>query len=49
MKGDSRMKDEKVYLTQEATEIAGYPCSDSAGEDMPDVAEVEVLSDGEQR
>lgn len=41
------MTDEKIYLAQEETEMAGYPCSDSSGEDVPDVAEVEVLSDGE--
>lgn len=40
------MADEKT-LTQEETELAGFPCSDSKGEETPDVAEVEVIQDGE--
>ena len=33
----------KNIITEEETVAAGYPCSGSAGEDTPDVAEVEVI------
>lgn len=32
---------EEIALTQADTEAAGFPCSDSAGSDIPDVAPVE--------
>lgn len=35
---------EEKTLTQEETELAGFPCSDSAGEDTPDVAPIEEVS-----
>lgn len=41
------MEEKEVTLTQEETELAGYPCSDSAGEGTPDVAEVEEVSGDE--
>lgn len=39
------MDDEKKTLTQEDTELAGFPCSDSKGSDIPDVAPIEELND----
>ena len=36
-----------IMLTTEETKEAGYPCSDSAGDVLDDVAEIEVISDGE--
>ena len=39
------MSDDKVILTQADTEAAGFPCSDSAGSDTPDVAPVEELTE----
>lgn len=39
------MEEKEVTLTQEDTELAGFPCSDSAGEETPDVAEVEEVTD----
>lgn len=41
------MSDAEVTLTQEETELTGYPCSDSAGEGTPDVAEVEEVGGDE--
>ena len=32
---------EEITLTQADTEAAGFPCSDSAGSHIPDVAPVE--------
>ena len=46
MRKEKSMKDEKT-LTQEDTEAAGYPCSDSKGSDITDVAPVDVIEDGE--
>lgn len=41
------MEEKEVTLTQADTELAGFPCSDSAGSDIPDVAPVEeVENDG---
>lgn len=37
------MADETITLTQEDTEEAGFPCSDSAGSEIPDVAPVEEV------
>lgn len=37
--------DKKVVLTQGDTEVAGYPCSDSAGSHIPDVAPIEEVED----
>ena len=34
-----------VTLTQADTEAAGFPCSDSAGSDIPDVAPIEEVSE----
>lgn len=40
------MVDEKtITLTQEDTELAGYPCSDSKGSDIPDVAPIEEVTE----
>ena len=36
---------EEITLTQAETEAAGFPCSDSAGSDIPDVAPVEEVND----
>lgn len=37
--------DKNVTLTQSDTEAAGYPCSDSAGSDIPDVAPIEEVDE----
>lgn len=37
--------DKNVTLTQADTEAAGYPCSDSAGSDIPDVAPIEEVDE----
>lgn len=37
--------DKNVTLTQGDTELAGYPCSDSAGSDIPDVAPIEEVDE----
>lgn len=39
------MSDDKVILTQADTEAAGFPCSDSAGSDIPDVAPIEEVTE----
>lgn len=41
------MDEVNVVLTEADTIEAGFPCSDSAGSDIPDVAEIEVIDDGE--
>ena len=38
------MEEKDKQLTQEETEARGFPCSDSAGEETPDVAPVEEVS-----
>lgn len=37
--------DKNVTLTQADTEAAGYPCSDSAGSNIPDVAPIEDVDE----
>lgn len=39
------MDDKNVTLTQADTEVAGYPCSDSSGSHIPDVAPIEEVED----
>lgn len=41
------MEEKEVTLTQADTEAAGFPCSDSAGSDIPDVAPVEEVREDE--
>lgn len=36
---------EEITLTQVDTEAAGFPCSDSAGSDIPDVAPIEEVDE----
>lgn len=38
---------EVIMLSTEDTKKAGYPCSDSSGDVLDDVADVEVITDGE--
>lgn len=41
----SDTNDDKVILTQEDTELAGHPCSDSKGSHIPDVAPIEEVTE----